>query len=84
MQWWMLLEFLGRLKKRRVSKDTQKDYFQMILSSLMAVPIYNVQGGSYIREGKVKVVGGMGSCSPWKKDDHAFKGKWEVTFLEGS
>ena len=50
-------------------------------SSLMAVPIYNAQGENYIREGELKIVGNMGSWFPWKKDDHAFKGKWEVTNL---
>ena len=47
----------------------------------MAVPIYNAQGGSYIREGELEIVGVRGSLFPWKKDDHAFKGKWEVTNL---
>ena len=55
------------------------DYFSDVPSSLMAVPFYNAQGGSYIREGELKIMGNMGSQFPWKKDYHAIKGKWEVT-----
>ena len=47
--------------KWRVSKDTKKDYFSDVLSSLMAVPFYNAQGGGYIREGELKIMGDMDS-----------------------
>ena len=45
----------------------------MIPSSLMVVPIYNGEEGSYFRKERLKIMGAVGSYQPWKKDNQAMR-----------
>ena len=39
----------------------------------MVVPIYNGERGSYIREGRLKIMGVVDSYQPWEKDHQAMR-----------
>ena len=49
----------------------------------MVVLIYNGERGSYIREGRLKIMGAMGSYQPWEKDHQAMTESGKLGQTEG-